>query len=221
MKKLLFISGALLVLFMASCNLFNKDDENDIGGSTDVPFAQVGNKIDPGSVNIDGNYVDVDASIEVINNKDGIATMQVIADLKNQPELKWIDDLIPGQYKDAQGRLNTTTKFKITSEGIQDHMNLDEKPHTMVKYDCKVGDTYKVTKSNGVTITRTVTEKTNQDDFPYGFMYIKTIEVEQDSRIPGIDKIVYRFNHKFGLVWAEAYAEDGSKLGLYFYTDNY
>jgi hypothetical protein len=52
-------------------------------------------------------------------------------------------------------------------------------------------------------------------------MYIKTIEVEQDSRLPGIEKIVYRFNHKFGLVYATAHAEDGSKMGMYFYTSNY
>jgi hypothetical protein len=50
---------------------------------------------------------------------------------------------------------------------------------------------------------------------------IKTITVEQDSRIPGISKIVYRFNHKFGLVSAEVIAEDGSKVSSQFYPANY
>lgn len=221
MKKLLIYAGAIMVLFLASCNLLKKEDENEIGGETNVPMNQVGNTFDVGAANVNGNYVNVDASIEVISSKDGMATLAVVADLKSHPELSMINDLIPSQYKDGQGRVNTTTKFKITSEGIQDHMNLDEKAHTMVKYDCKVGDKYTLTKSDGKTITRTVTAKSDQDDFPYGFMYIKTITVEQDSRIPGVSKIVYRFNHKFGLVFAEAYAEDGSKISGYFYTSNY
>jgi len=222
MKKLLYFLSAILVLTIASCSLFEKEeDENELGGETNVPLNQVGNTFDVYSINLNGTYVPVDASIEVINSKDGLATVQVVADLKSHPELSAINEMIPGQYKDSQGRLNTTTKFKITSDGIQDHINLDEKPQTMVKYDCKVGDTYKLTKTDGRTITRTVTAKSDQDDFPYGFMYIKTITVEQDSRIPGVDKIVYRFNHKFGLVHAEVHAEDGSKIGTYVYTANY
>jgi len=222
MKKLSYLLGAMLVLTLASCNLFDKkEDENDLGGDTNIPLNAVGNTFDPGSINVNGNYVSIDASAEIIQSKDGIATVQVLADLKSHPELSMINDLIPSEYKDSQGRVNLTTEFKITSEGVQDQMNLDEKFHTMVKYDCKVGDTYKLTKSDGKTITRTVTEKTDQDDFPYGFMYIKTIKVEQDSRIPGIEKIVYRFNHKFGLVFVEGFAEDGSKLSTYIYAGNY
>jgi hypothetical protein len=112
-------------------------------------------------------------------------------------------------------------KYKITSEGIQDYANLDTEPFTMVKYDCKVGDTYKLKKSDGKTITRTVTAKSETDDFSWGFLLIKTITVEQDSRIPGISKIVYRFNHKFGLVYAEVVAEDGSKVSSLFFPSNY
>ena len=222
MKKLLYFLSAILFFFMASCSLFDKkEDENDLGGDNNVPMNQVGNTFDPGSIKVNGNYIDLEATCEVIQSKDGIATVQVITDLKSHPELSMINDLIPSQYKDSQGRVNTTTEFKITSEGIQDQINLDEKFHTMVKYDCKVGDKYTLTKSNGTTITREVTAKSDQDDFPYGFMYIKTITVEQDSRIPGIEKIVYRFNHKFGLVFVEGYLEDGSKISSYLYTSNY
>jgi hypothetical protein len=147
--------------------------------------------------------------------------MDVVADLMNYPELAKFNDLIPAVYKDQQGRLNTQMKYKITSEGIQDYANLDTEPFTMVKYDCKVGDTYKLKKSDGKTITRTVTAKSETDDFSWGFLLIKTITVEQDSRIPGISKIVYRFNHKFGLVYAEVVAEDGSKVSSLFFPSNY
>ena len=91
----------------------------------------------------------------------------------------------------------------------------------MVKYDGKVGDTYKLKKSDGNTITRTITQKSTDDDFEYGFYYIKTITVEQDSRIPGISKIVYKFNHKFGLVYLEFVADDNSKAGTLVYPQNY
>jgi hypothetical protein len=103
---------------------------------------------------------------------------------------------------------------------MQDNMNADGKLHTLVKYDANVGDQYKLTTSNGKTITRTVTEKTNQDDFPYGFYNIKTIKVEQDSRVPGIRGFVYRLNHRFGLVFVEIIMEDGSTAKLYLYSQN-
>jgi hypothetical protein len=91
----------------------------------------------------------------------------------------------------------------------------------MVRYDDKVGDTYKITKADGKVITRTVTQKSTTDDFSYGLMMIKTITVEQDSRIPGISKIIYKFNHKFGIVYIEAVAQDGTKAGIKIFAKNY
>jgi hypothetical protein len=91
----------------------------------------------------------------------------------------------------------------------------------LVKYDCNVGDTYKLTKSDGTTITRTVTQKSTTDDFYYGGILIKTMTIEQDSRIPGIKKIIYKVNHKFGLVYLTAVAEDGSSIGGYLSPTNY
>jgi hypothetical protein len=170
---------------------------------------------------VDGKFMDVNSSMTITQNDDGVVKIAVVADLMNFPELKKFNDLIPSVYKDSQGRLNTELKYKITSEGIQDYANLDSEPFTMVKYDCKVGDTYKLTKTDGKTITRTVTEKSTEDDYSWGWLMIKTITVEQDSRIPGISKIVYRFNHKFGLVSAEVVAEDGSKVSSQFYPANY
>lgn len=77
-----------------------------------------------------------------------------------------------------------------------------------------------MSKSDGKTITRTVTARSDVDDFPYGFYYIKTITIEQDSRIPGIQKFVYRANHKFGIVYLEIYLEDGSKVSSYIFAPN-
>jgi hypothetical protein len=222
MKKTLFFLISLALFSISSCNLIDdiKEDDNELNGDTDIPLGEVGNTFAT-TTYINGNYVESETSISITRNDDGLVRMAVVADLTKFPALAGYNNMIPDTYKDSQGRLNTEAKYKITSEGIQDFTNIDQEPHTMVKYDGKVGDTYKLEKSDGNTITRTVTAKSSEDDFPYGFMYIKTMTVEQDSRIPGINKIVYRFNHKFGLVYAEIVAEDGSTAGSYFYPSNY
>jgi hypothetical protein len=214
----MFFLMALAILSFSSCSLFEGD--NDLGGDTDLAINQVGNTFSTSGA-INGTYVNVTSSITVTQSDKGVAKMAVVADLMNYPELAKFNDLIPAVYKDSQGRVNTEMKFKITSEGIQDYANLDGDAFTMVKYDCKVGDTYKLKKSDGKTITRTVTAKSTEDDFSWGWLLIKTITVEQDSRIPGVSKIVYRFNHKFGLVYAEVVAEDGSKVSSLIFPTNY
>jgi hypothetical protein len=222
MKKILFFLISLALFSISSCNLIDdiKEDDNELNGDTDIPLGEVGNTFAT-TTYINGNYVESETSISITRNDDGLVRMAVVADLTKFPALAGYNNMIPAEFKDAQGRLNTEAQYKITSEGIQDFTNVDQEAHTMVKYDCKVGDTYKLEKSDGNTITRTVTAKSSEDDFPYGFMYIKTMTVEQDSRIPGINKIVYRFNHKFGLVYAEIVAEDGSTAGSYIYPSNY
>lgn len=216
MKKFLVLLISLLFLFF-SCK---KNSNTDVNGDTNIPLNQVGNTFSS-SANINGNYVDIPGSCVITESVDGVATIDLIVDLKSNPALSQFNELIPDEYKDSQGRVNVEGKVKITSEGIVDYTNSDNKPLVMVKYDCKVGDKYTLKKSNGNTITRTVTQKSDTDDFEWGFYLIKTITVEQDSRIPGISKIVYKFNHKFGLVFVEAVAEDGTKLSSLVYPQNY
>jgi hypothetical protein len=219
MKKIIFYLMALIVMSFASCSLF-EEDENELGGETSIPLNQVGNTF-TSSVYSGDNYIDVPSSVEIISSKDGVVNLRIVADLSKDPSLSMINDLIPSTYKDSQGRVSTDIKYKVTSEGIQDYNNIDQKAHTLVKYDCEVGDKYTVSKSDGKTITREVTAKSDQDDFSWGWLMIKTITVEQDSRIPGISKIVYRLNHKFGLVYAEVVANDRSTISTYIFPANY
>lgn len=186
-------------------------DSNVLGGNTDVPLGKVANRItNPGGVKVGATNVDVAADISIVANEAGVATFRVMADLTRSATLKKYSDLLPAAAKDATGKVNTEVKIKITSEGIQDYFNIDGKPHTAVKFDAKVGDKYTLTKSDGKTITRTVIARSDQDDFAWNNLLIKTITVEQDSRIPGIKKFVYRANHKFGIVYVEVVADDGS-----------
>lgn len=219
--RLVFTLTILLPLFIFSCDTTEpEDDPNSLGGDTNVPISQVGNTISTGQITIAGKSYDIGGEFEVISNDNGVATLKVSADLQQAPELAAFNDFIPQSMKDNSGKINTTVQFKVTSEGMQDNMNVDGKLHTLVKYDAGVGDKYQLSTSNGKTITRTVTERTDQDDFPYGFFNIKTIKVVQDSRVPGIKNFVYRLNHKFGLVFFEIVMEDGSSANCYLYSQN-
>jgi hypothetical protein len=55
----------------------------------------------------------------------------------------------------------------------------------------------------------------------FGMDVIKTIDVEQDSRIPGVSKLIYFTNHKFGIVGVRAKLEDGTTSQVDFYPSAY
>jgi hypothetical protein len=110
---------------------------------------------------------------------------------------------------------------KITENGI---MNVyDEGNLLLVNYNtASVGDKYSL-KTGGRTIEREVTAKSTEDDFFWGWMLIKTIDIEETGRgIPGVNKVTYFTNHKFGLVGLKVEFEDGSvkQVGIYSTNSN-
>jgi hypothetical protein len=210
MKNTLYF--LLLLSLLAACK---KDDAEEnasttLNGDTNIELNQVGNIFSPAAINAGGTYLTIESSIETIKTENGVNTIKMVVDLTKTPELAAINNMILAQYKDTQGRLNVEVKVKMTSEGILDYTNKDRAPFVAVKYGSSVGDQYQLTESDGKTITRKVVQKSTTDDFSWGFLMIKTISVEQDSRLPGISKFVYRFNHKFGLVAFEIHGEDRS-----------
>ena len=221
MKKFFTILSVIFLAFiLSSCDKVNSSDKSEdpnvLGGDPNVDQGQVGYTTSASSVNVGGQYYDINSSMEVIKNDGGVATIKVTADLTNVPALQAFNEFIPASMKDASGKIDAEIKLKMTTEGIQDYFNKDSKQHTLVKYDCNVGDEYNLTKSDGVTIHRKVTAKSTDDDTPYGFMLIKAITIEQDSRVPGIKKFIYKANHRFGLVYFEIVADDGSSAYVYF-----
>jgi len=219
----LFAASVAVALSLTSCSLDgNSEAPNELGGDVNVPMGAVGNTGSFGSVNIGGTYYDVASSMEVIRNEAGVATIRLTADLSTEPALAMINSWIPSTMKDADGKINTEFRLKITSDGVQSYFKGDD-PHTLVKYDAKVGDTYAVTRSDGETYTRTVTARSDQDDFPYGFYQIKTITVEQTTKnmsMAGIKKVIVKANHRFGIVYLQLVAEDNSTAGMYIYSAN-
>lgn len=197
-----------LFLLLTSCDwldLNKKDESSDsIGGSTDIAINTVGNTFS-NSVRVGGTSYS--GTIKITSVTDGVATVQFKSAIPaNIPILQNIKP----KYKDASGNLVCEGKFKMTDEGILEYNNKDHKPYVLVKYDAEVGDKYTLDKSDGSKIVREVVRKSSSDDYYWGGMLIKTIDVDQSSNIPGVKKITYFSNHKFGLVAVRVTMEDGS-----------
>jgi hypothetical protein len=198
------------MLLILSCDLLDKPkiSSDSVGGDTNLTMNTVGTTfysyVKVGTTNFNAN-----STIVVTNNNNGVLTLNVKATLP--PNLA---SMVPASMKDATGKLSANIKVKNTSEGILDYSNKDGKPFVIANYSSAVGDQYTLQKSNGATITRTVTAKSTVDDFPYGMLMIKTMTVEQDSRIPGISKIIYKVNHKYSLVQIAFVMNDGTKTTI-------
>lgn len=99
-------------------------------------------------------------------------------------------------------------EYKITTKGIQSIY--PEGKLILVDYDAKVGDKYSL-KRGSATLTREVVSKSTEDDYFWGGMFIKTIKVQETGRnLPGVSKIEYVANHRFGLVGVKILFEDGT-----------
>ncbi len=118
-----------------------------------------------------------------------------------------------------------TLEGKITEDGIYDYVysNGDKnKPFTMVRFDAKVGDKWEF-KVGNQTVVRKVVHKSTEDDTFYGWLMIKTIDVEETIpsgvQVKGaaspFTKILWKFNHKFGFVMATGTKTNGTVVNLY------
>lgn len=212
MKPLLLVF--VLMFLLTSCDWFDfgkkSDDSSSIGGSTNIAVNTIGNTFSS-SVLIGTIPFPTNSTIAVTKvDGDGNATVNIEAKLPSVPAAA----LIATKFKDASGNLNYDMKVKMTDEGLLDYTNIDHKPFVLVRYDAAVGDKYTLDLSDGTTITREVVKKSTADDYAWGGMLIKTINVEQSSTVPGIKKIEYITNHKFSIVGVKFYMEDGTILKI-------
>jgi hypothetical protein len=219
MKKLLLFLVLASVPFVG-CSLFEGDPEpgpNELSGTTsDVEYAKQGT---PYYVYATLEGVDLGAELDtcyITKNDNGIVTVKLKIDVsKVDPVLK---AFIPKDRLDSTGNINTEIHFKATSEGIQDYYysngNFD-KPFTIIKHDWNVGEKWSFTTDDGKTINREVTEKTGKDEWPLGFFLIKTIKTEETTpAIEGVSRVIFRTNHKFGLVYFEYQLVTGQNIKI-------
>lgn len=200
----------VVMLMLTSCDWLDfgskTEDSSTLSGSTSIPINTVGNTFSP-SIRIGNNAFAANSTASITKVVDGVATIHITSKLPtNIPAAK----LISTTKLDASGNLNCDVKFKFTDAGILDYSNKNQDPFVLIRYDASVGDKYTFVKSDGTTIVREVVRKSTTDDYYWGGMMIKTMDVEQSSKIPGISKIVYFTNHKFGLVAIRFNLEDGT-----------
>lgn len=217
MKKVLSLFVYLPCLFgflVLSCGT----DSNSTSG-TDPLGGEISVMGEPGNTfDIPGFSGTSERTAEVISREGNVSSIRASAKVNNPNLLNIVQELDVEGLEINGDRVTYDLKARITSEGIQNVSYDNSRSLTLVDYDAKVGDSYKGKISFG-EVTRNVTKVSSEDDFLWGFMYIKTIEIEERNQIPGVSKVVYYTNHRFGLVGADVYYEDGSKMMTYVYSD--
>ncbi len=207
MKIKLLSLGLIASMAFMSC----KDDYegySKLGGSTDLPENEIGYTYElrgsvDGSVQIGSNF-----EATVIDKDGDIVEIQLEGDLTSS-----LISQIQSPYVRADGSINLKGKFINSTEGVA-YVNAKGEQSILVKYDATVGDKWSYTTLGGKKLTREVISKSTEDDYFWGGMYIKVVEVEQNLPYPGFNKVVYSANHKFGLVGAVVTTEDGKTTYL-------
>jgi len=207
MKKTLIFWIAAIMFILNSCGSF--DISNPTLGGELSPMGEVGNSFSIGSIT---GVENTSATItEVI---DGISTMEYSAKITD-PILISLVEAMPDVVV-TNGVASTQRKYRITTKGFQSVY--DEGNLTIVNYDSSVGTKYSLKKGNQ-TITREVTEKSTTDDYAWGLWDIKVMKVEETGRnLPGVTKIEFIANHRWGMVGLKLYFEDGSEKMIPIYS---
>lgn len=194
MKRLITVLLFVIVV-MVSCQKENNNNNNNIiiptPTQTPSPMGAVGTTFAITPVQ-DVSNVTI-AITESVNNVSTVHMTGTVDDLALRAILK----------VDENGNFDTERKFKFTMEGITDYVfNNTSRPFTLVDYDWQVGDSTYVSYDNDNVIdsivVRKVVARSNNDDYYWGGMYIKTMTIEERH---GGFTITYRANHKFGIVY--------------------
>lgn len=213
MKKLFVILlGISVGVFCLSCEkILDKEDANELKGDPS-PMGEVGVIVSSSSAEIAGVS---DFSAVVTELKDGVSTYTASAKVTNT-FIKNMVSGFPGVTINGDDVTITNLKMQQTTEGIK--CLTGPGAGVLVKYDSKVGDTYPVGNTGK---ERKVVSKTGEDDYPYGFFLIKTIQVETtpiDMKSGGIQKITYIANHKFGMVGVKVDFDDETSVTFPVYS---
>jgi hypothetical protein len=200
------------ILFL-SFLLFSCQDDNLTVEGKQSPMGEVGSKVTSTSQTIMGvsNF-----SASVVSLSDGISTFSASSTVTNEA-IKNVLSNIPDVTVNGDKVTAEGLKFKITTEGIESVEGMGD--GVIVNYGAKVGDSYPIKLMGN---SRKVVYRSTDDDYNFGFFDIKVVEVEVDSKMPGIDKINYWANHKFGIVGVQFKFDDGTvaKFPVYFNSEN-
>ena len=189
MKKLLLYFVPVL-LISASCGEKNlslggeQDSKGEVGTTLKGDFAGASN---------------INVSVTKLNN--GVSTVEGTFTMTDERYMKIIKQL-PDQFSVSGDKVTIKNiKYRATDEGVENLSGIYD--GVLVKYKAKVGDTY----SNGGKVTHV----SKDNDFQWGSMKIKVVEVEYTKKkINGVKKVTYWGNHRFGIVAVETEFDDGT-----------
>jgi hypothetical protein len=228
MTKMAMLCFSALILFSVSACKKN-NDPNALTGDTSIPLTAK-DSVTTMYFQLNGQSFPQGATIKVAGNDNGMVTYTGSFNLNAYPDtlINNLVTILPSLInyynpKDLtysispSGILTVQFTLKITSDGMQNYF-VDGNPWTM-RYDDALGTNNNVTRKNGQVLTATVTEKTGQDDWPFGFYYIKTSKIEYNAPAddPAVQKVTLRVNHKFGLVYVKADTKTGKALEVFLY----
>ena len=197
-KSLLLI---LMLVFILSCK---KDEKASLGGDQS-PIGAVDNAFTINAVPGITNF-----NAKVTSLESGVSTITYSATIAGTTATTILSALTGATV--TGNSFTRVSKYKITTNGIQS--NYTDGDLILVKYDAKVGDKWSL-KVSGNEITRTVTSVSNTDDYTWNGMLIKVIKVDETGRgLPGVAKLEFIANHKFGLVGIIVHLEDGSTQNI-------
>lgn len=209
-KSIIQLSILLLLALTTSCDLLNGNDK-DIGGDPS-PMGEVNNTFDVGVSSFPGVS---NTSAKVTAQSGDVSTITYSAKITD-PTLLNLVKAMPDVVVDGN-TARVSRDYKITTKGFQSVY--EEGNLTIMDYDAKEGDKYTL-KHNGNTIAREVKKVSKEDEYQWGFMLIKTIHVEETGRnIPGVSKIEFIGNHKWGMVGLVIHFEDGSEKTISIFSD--
>lgn len=207
MKSKIFYLLLSLFFILASCS----KSKDKLGGAPS-PIGEEGVTFETsfgtiaGVSNAEASVTSLENGVSSISGSATVTNSTIKNILSNHPEAT-----IDGNNVTLEG-----VEFRITTEGIEAVYGLE--PGIIVKYDSNVGDTYNV----GGGVTREVVAKSTDNDYFWGGMAIKVIQVEENTNKFGTKKINYWANHRFGLVGIEFQFDDNStaKFPIYASAEN-
>jgi hypothetical protein len=201
---------ALMVVVAVSCK---KDAGGPLGGTV-TPVGEVGNTFNLYPMGSMPGVSDITGEISELNN--GISKIDFSMTLTNsklKPLVNALVSTFPSILSYEDDVFTGFLEAKFTTEGVA--LMIGKNEMIGVKYDAKVGDAY-TTKIGNTVIRNEVVSKSTEDDFMWagGFM-IKVIKVEGTGyNLPGLDRIVYYFNHRFGIVGVDFKFLDSTQASI-------
>ena len=189
---------ALAAIFFFALNSCDESTAELSGSQSE--FGEIGVKV----TSFNAPAILQGATAEITDLEGGVSVLTLTADFSDN-DIETIQKRLPAY----DGVSTFDAKYRVTSEGVQSVYD-DGTSFTLVKYNAKVGDKYTL-KRNSQNLVREVVQKSEEDDYYWNGLLLKTITVKETGRaVPGFSNAKLIFNHRFGLVGYEMYFEDGS-----------